>query len=243
MANATRKIGELFVDPKLIELRNINIFFVSRYRQNMRSGSIFPPMIVEAKTNRIISGNHRYYAYLAEYGEEHEVPVIIKKFKNEKEVLEEFVKENSTHGWAMDGKTKKKIFHALIEVGASNDEIAKLFNIPVKGIEKLGDIDALVIGENGRAEHKPIKRGLNVPSGEMTERQYIEHDKKDLGRSPLALAEQIIRWLKNGWIEKNESNLAVLNELQREIMLWSGESMNPKPINESSSARQPNRNN
>jgi len=212
------KAGNLIIDERLTKLRPINQVFVSRYRQAYRMGAKFPPIIVEKGTNRVVSGNHRLTAFLSEFGPDKEICVDVRSFESEKEVLETFAKENATHGNALDTISKKRLTFALISEGASVEEVAKIFNIPVKTIEKWGDKVVAVIGREGRTKYSaPVKRGVVVEDGVVEERRYEEHIESDRGITFTALAKQLIRWLNNGWIKKSDKNIDLLQQLEKAI--------------------------
>ena len=210
------KLGQLKFDEKLLALRPVNIFVVSEYRQAYRSGAHFPPIAIEAKTNRITSGNHRVTAMLKEFGPDYEIEVIVKEYASEKDLLMEFVRENVSHGWRLDGISKKRLAIALSNQGATPEEMAILFNVPVKQLIHWGQETVAVIGGNGQQEIMPAKQGMQLDKT-VTREQYDEHQKRDLGIPPDKLADQLIRWLRNDWIERNEVNLASLQTLYKAL--------------------------
>jgi hypothetical protein len=211
------RIGELVVDPKLIELRPINPVFVSRYRQSYRMGAAIPPLIVEEGTNRIISGNHRFTAMVQEFGPDHETEVIYKAFENELEVLKEFTRENAAHGYPLDGITRKRLVAAMLDLGAPIEEVARLLNVPVRNLETWGRNFVAVIGSDGMQRHVPVKRGFPAVQTTITPQLYEQHKRADRGLKVEELVGQLLRWLKNGWVEPKEEVVASLDELRREI--------------------------
>ena len=48
----------------------------------------------------------------------------------------------------------------------------------------------------------------------ITAKQYKNHVKADLGIQPTELVNQLVRWLKNDWIEKNNEIVIQFNELR-----------------------------
>lgn len=206
-----KKIKELVVDDKLLELRPINLYFVSRYRQAVRSGSVFPPPIVEKGTNRIVSGNHRVRMYAEEFGPDHKIKVCEMNFSDEAEVIRKFAEENSTHGNALSGLSQKAITQALLRHGDSPETIARALNIPVKRVEMLGNMQVVVIGSHNKREYRPVKRSLDHMTGPIKKVEYEEHIKKDYGIFSATIASQLIRHLKNGWIDL--SNKHILNKM------------------------------
>jgi hypothetical protein len=211
------RIGELVVDPKLIELRPINPVFVSRYRQSYRMGAAIPPLIVEEGTNRIISGNHRYTAMVQEFGPNHKTEVIYKKFGDELAVLKEFTQENAAHGYPLDGITRKRLVMAMLNLGATIEEVSKLLNVPVRNLESWGRNFVAVIGSDGIQRYAPVKRGFPAVQATITTQLYEEHRRADRGLKVEELVDQLLRWLRNGWVEPKEEVVASLDELRREI--------------------------
>ncbi len=196
------KISQLEFDPKLIELRPVNPYFVSRYRQSMRSGAQFPPPIIEDGTNRIVSGNHRITAYLQEFDEDYEIDVAVEKFPDEAAVVRRFAEENSSHGNPLNGIQQKAIVQILLKYGDTPESVASALNIPVKKIMNLGKMSVLVIGKGKKKEMRPVKHGLEHLSGQtMKPKLYDQHRKSDRGVPVGALARQLQRHLENDWID------------------------------------------
>jgi hypothetical protein len=234
MATAKVKLEDLVFDGNLISLRKINDQVVGQYRQAYRIGSQLPLVIIEKGTNRIVSGNHRVKAMLKEYDFDHEVEVILREYTSEKELLLDAVKENSKHGYPLDGISRKSLACALRNYGATPDEMSTAFAIPYNRIETWfeGTTDVVQVGVVGSRKHvvtvvesvpghvsppntviMPVKR--HFPKGQIvTTPQYDEHIKKDLGLPVGQLASQILRWVKNGWVERTPQNLIVLLELK-----------------------------
>jgi len=215
--NAKVRIGKLVVDPKLIELRPINLVYVSRYRQSYRMGAAIPPLIVEKGTSRIISGNHRFTAMMQEFGPDHKTEVIYKNFENELEVLKEFTRENAAHGYPLDGITRKRLVAAMLDLGAPIDEVSKLLNVPVRSLEAWGQHFVAILGADGTQRLAPVKRGFPAVQTAITPQLYEQHKRADRGLKVEELVGQLLRWLKNGWIEPKEEVVASLDELRREI--------------------------
>ncbi len=211
-------LKELVIDEKLTYLRPINPVFVSRYRQAYRSSANMPLPFVEEKTNRITSGNHRVTAMREEYSLDHKAEVIFKQYGSEREVLEEFVKENANHGNALDGISRSRLSIALLDEGVTEEEIASLFNVPVKKIEKWGNQTVVVLGKK-KTDRKtmPIKRGLEMTGKVMTAKQYETHVEKDRGIPAWQLANQLIRWLREGYVMPNERNMESLLALEEAL--------------------------
>ncbi len=213
------KIGDLIIDPKLIAIRHVNPVFVSRYSQVYRNDpKAMPLLLIDSATNRVVSGNHRLTAMKKEFPDDYEIKVYWKHYSSEKEVLKDFASENANHGNAMDNFTRKKLISALCDAGATAEEISRIFNIPVKGVEKLGEGQTKVDIGGGVMESKPVKRGFEPPANRPpTKKEYEEHVKKDRGLPLHYMTGQLNRWLIGDHIAITESNINTLTELKKNI--------------------------
>lgn len=210
------KISDLKFDEKLLSLRKVNKVFVSRYRQAYRSGADMPLIIIDKKTGLIVSGNHRATAIIDEYPADKKIDVIKRAYNDRKDLLFDFAKENSTHGNALDGFTKRKIIFELIKNGATESEIAKVFGISEKRIEIWGNQTAVRKTGKKTTEIVPIKRGPHIEKP-MTAEQYEQHVMMDRGITFRGNAKQMVRWLQNGWVLIDDDNIGVAKILSVEL--------------------------
>lgn len=212
------KLKDIMQDPKLLALRTVNEFFVSRYRQAYRNGVNMPLMVVDSK-GYIVSGNHRYEALLREYGEDFEITVIVMTFKTQRKRLEFFAQENAAHGNAMDGYTRKKIAFELMDTGATENDIAQLFNVSVSQVIDWGGHSALLIIGN-KQTRVPLKRGVHVTPGQTVTQQQLNEHQSHVGKNVFALANQITQYLNNDWVKKTDINIDSLQELADTFVAW-----------------------
>lgn len=212
------KVSELIIDENLTRLRPVNEVFVSRYRQAYRAGKDLGEIIVDTK-NRVVSGNHRVTALMEEFGEDHELSVSVKKYESEREVLEDFARHNADHGNALSGASQRAITIELIKNGADREDIAQLFGVSVKRIENWAGMTVMVIGgKSGKTRHPqpmPAKHGIE-PGTTMERDQYETHWKQDRGISASSQANQLYRWIENGWV-KDEKSINALRHLSKLI--------------------------
>jgi hypothetical protein len=213
----TMKLKDIELSEAMLELRPLDAFTVSRYRQHVRTGVKFPPIVLDADGLYPVCGNHRTAAYRAELTDDADIEVIIVKFKSNRERLEYMARDNMAHGMPMDGITRRRVALALADEGMTTGEIAELFNVPERTLEKWGERTVCVIGKGqGRGGTiKPVKAGPDLETGQkVTPEQYETHIKCDMGASFRQMSKQIIRWLNAGWVnlddERNEAALEAL---------------------------------
>lgn len=212
-----RKVGELIIDADLTRLRPINAIFVSRYRQAYRSGKDLGEIIIDTD-GVIVSGNHRVTALVEEFGPEHEIPVTVKSFGSKRERLEEFARYNVGHGNALSGASQRAITIELIKNGAEKKDAAQLFGVSVARIEQWAALTVMVVGSKNKMKYEPAKHGIE-PGTVMDQRQYEEHWRQDRGISAVSQAQQLTRWIQNGWI-KDPRSIAELIILHGAIGLF-----------------------
>ena len=194
------KIKNINQCEQILNIRPVNPVFVSRYRQSMRNGDQFPPLLID-QDNQVVSGNHRYQAYLDEFGPEHSVEVERRKYKDEASRVEDAVKDNAKHGNPLDGISRKRAILRLSELGKQSDSIAQLLGVSVKRVEEMAGQTVMVIGGDRKRHPKPIKRGLSHIAGQsVSASQYQQHEKHDRGVNAVFMANQLTRWLKNDWV-------------------------------------------
>lgn len=208
------KIGDLVIDPELIRIRKINDSIVSRYRQHYREGVIMPALLVEESTLRVVSGNHRLTAMLKEFKPDKKIEVNVKSYPSQKELLEDFARENANHGMPLSGFTKRSLSIALIKHGSTAEEVSRIFGVSVRKIEELCDGVVRVDIGKGKEEDLPAKPNFEGIGKVLTKQQYEEHFEKDRGIPFVSQVNQIIRWLKNDYVIPNDKNIKALEELR-----------------------------
>jgi len=210
------QVGQLVISDKLTALRTVDPFTVSRYRIAMRAGAQFPPVLVNRETMEVVSGNHRVTAYRAEFGDDHQIEVETRKFASEADMIEAFARENIANGRPMDRWTCRKIAIELTAQGRTLESVANLLNVPVAHLQQWGEHTVVVLGK--RKVPQPVKGGITVPSGKMTEEQYTAHVTRDMGVTVRYLAEQLAWRLENGFRNSaDEREVAALDRLRAAI--------------------------
>jgi hypothetical protein len=209
------EVGKLEPDPEILEIRPINTAVVSTYRQNKREGHIFPRPVVTPDW-RIICGNHRTQADLLEFGPDHVIEVEVIQPQTEREAIKMSVADNITHGLPLSGISVKIALNKLLALGCTPEEMAKLFGRPLGQIKKLAGITVMVTPNGkGAAVPKPVKRGLEHLAGkQVSKKKYEEHIKHDMSGTARTHADQLSRWLENGWVKLDDAKtLAALLKL------------------------------
>ena len=209
------KLMNLVIDPN-IQVREVEDFTVSKYAQSMRAGNVFPPLIIEEGTNRIICGNHRYTAYKRVYQPDYSVDVTTMKFGSEAELIRFAARDNAIHGKPMGTWDMKRVAIRLKELGDNHELIAETLSVPIEKVKKWEGMTVVVIGNGNTKFTAPVKNGLEHIAGiRVQEKDYDAHKSHDPGVPIKNMAAVISRHIQNGWVNVNDKktleNLSELN--------------------------------
>lgn len=213
------KIADLVADPA-IQIRDICKQTISEYKGAMSAGAKFPPLVIEAKTNRIVCGNQRYHAYRGFNDPAMLIDCEVETYKTETDLLIRAAEDNSRHGRPLSTWDRKRIIMRLEAAGVDTERISEILCLPVKRVISLAGFKVIVTGGGGKTpKYKrpmPVKRGLEHMVGEtITAKQYDEHATKDRGVSLIRMAQDVARWIENGWVnEENEAEVQALEYLR-----------------------------
>ena len=205
------KIGALLPNPAVLEIRPVNPVVVSQYRQHMRAGAAFPVLEIIAGTMMLVCGHHRLDAYRAEFGDDYEIEVKEVSLKTEAEVIERAVSDNIKHGLPMDGISRRRAIIKLATLGRTPNQLAQLFGIAIKRVEAMGEMCVMVRGKS-----RAIKRGMEHMAGTTVKpAEYEAHEKRDRGVPAWQNANQLTRWIENGWIDMSDAKtISAMEQLQ-----------------------------
>lgn len=202
------KLMDIVVDPT-IQVREVEAYTVSAYAHAMRSGAKFPPLVIEAVTNRLVAGNHRYFAYKQTVKPETMIAVETRQFGSEAELIRFAAADNARHGRPLDTWDKKRIVARLRKLGDSAESIAELLGVSVGRVEEWAGHTVIVIGKRGKSTLKtpePIKRGLDHMAGkEITREAYLAHERHDIGSPVKNLAAIITRHITDNLIDTEDA--------------------------------------
>lgn len=213
MATKKIKLMDLVIDPEL-QVREISSFTIADYRESIRSGNIFPPVIVDNK-NRLVCGHHRYHAYKGMYEPDYKIDCIITDLKTDAELIMLAASDNSKHGRPLTTFEKKTTLFRLKEKNVSIEKISDVLGVTIGRIEQWSGLSVTVIGGDKSIE-RPIKKGSDHLIGQtVKEKDYEQMKKFDYGVTVSVLAKQIISIMhrEDKWIKDPQ----ILRELYIEI--------------------------
>lgn len=211
----TMKAVLLVEDFALYPRVSVDSQHVKSLRLAMQAGIVLPPIIVESKSFRIIDGFHRRRAALAEYGKDATVSVAVKKYNNEKELVLDAIKYNSSHGRNLSAYDRTHCAINAVDQGIDKKIVAQSLNVKVEWVNKALVERTATVGDNIVI---PLKRTvIHMVGKKLTEVQYEAMPHLG-GHNQLFYVNQLVRLFETDLVDKNNANLILgLNKLGKLI--------------------------
>jgi len=159
------ELKEVKIDDRVYPRTGMDHYAIAKYAKAMRSGSVFPPIIV-AKYEGVyllVDGAHRLTTN-RQLKKKHIEAEILEGLSLE-EIYIESIKRNSTHGTAFTTRDVTQICIKLKEMKLSTIEIANIVHIPADKIEPFVAKRITRIGES--REEVPLKPPFRHLAGEV----------------------------------------------------------------------------
>jgi hypothetical protein len=210
------KVGELKFDKSIYPRMEIDPQNVSYLKEADKSGASLPPIIIDGKTKIIVDGVHRWKMYLGNYGATHEIDVIEKKYKSEKDLILDAIRYNSSHGRNL---TKYDRVHCILMAensGIQYEQIASALNVTMKSLEKLRfNRVGKISFSNAKKKEIPLKRTIEHLNGQELTPKQQETNKSLGGMSQLFYVNQLKMLINDNLIDyKNKNLIDGLKELR-----------------------------
>ena len=194
------RLGDIVIDPTYQVRMKVDSRKVADYANAMKNGDIFPPMIVEKKTGKLVCGFTRMEAYTRVFEPNGKVPGIAKMFKNDLERQFFAVDDNRRHGQPLDAWDKKNIACNLGLLGAPPEKISKVLGWSLKKVQgfmltvvsppgKVGKGEGSVESDKGKKEYL---------SGQENETGVVLSDDDKVKLAPHVIVEGQPRVLRAG---------------------------------------------
>lgn len=170
MKTTSLAIASLVEDFSLYPRHKVDDSHVSDLVRALQAGHTLPPIIVEAKSLRIVDGVHRRRAYLKAYGEEAVAVVEQRVYKNDAALFLDAVELNASHGRKLDRHDQTRIVLRLRELHVPDQQIAIRLHVPEPTVTQL----AIRVVMDSSGTPLPSKRGLEHLRGQTVTAEQIK---------------------------------------------------------------------
>lgn len=215
------KAAELVLDFDLYPRNNVDQHNVKCIMDARTAGQEMPPVIIDKKSKRVIDGFHRTRAEIRLFGDEAEVVVIEKVYKDEAEMFLDAMRYNAAHGARLDPCDRTRCTIIAERLSIPLDAVAGALHMPV---DKLGALrtDRTAKGTGGLVI--PLKRTISQQfSGKRLNARQQEANTKLSGMQQVFYANQLIELLESKMLDTTDprlmERLQVLHGLLDEILV------------------------
>jgi len=197
------KVSELVLDYDLwvrLEARSVDIRDLV---EALEAGATLPPIVADKKTKRVVDGFHRVKAHLKLYGPNALIPVILKEYASEQDMLLDAIRLNSEHGRKFSPYDRARCLAKAQELGIDIGDVAKAMNMTV---EALGKLKAERLGY---FHSKPIvlKRTISHLAGDELTEEQVAYNRQAGGSPPTFFVNQVIRMLESNSVDWDNEKL------------------------------------
>ncbi len=213
------KVAKLIVDFNLYPRARVNDVNIDDIVRSLEASGQLTPIIVEAGTNRIVDGAHRYHALIKLFGADATADVEYKTYGSEAELFSDAMRLNAEHGQKLSAFDKT---HCLVrgeELGLTAVQIAACLSLTHDNIEALRLKKTAI---DPQAKPVPIKRTLRHLAGGAVTKLQLAGNEKAGGKAQLYYVNQIINLFECDLLDRDNEilieRLTHLKELIKETL-------------------------
>lgn len=212
------KAVELILDWNLwprCKAESLDSTNITRMRESMKAGLELPPIIVDAKSLRVVDGFHRITACLREFGDDAEIKVDLREYKDDAEMFLDAGRTNAHHGLPMSPQDRA---HFILR--------ARKYKIPPAAIaeaigmdgERIKDFLAKRTAKTETGETIALPGGALHFAGTTMTADQEHHARTCNGTIPMMHARMLLNAIRaDGNITISDSSRVLLEELRDEI--------------------------
>lgn len=208
------KVLELIKDWSLwprYEANDLDATNVKRIKDALKAGLTLPPIIADKESYRIVDGFHRVEAYLSVYGEDAEIDVEFKNYKNDTEMFLESAKLNCNHGLPL---SPKDITHVILTARRKKVPLAKIGEALGMTKERIKQFEQRRTATTRSGEKIPLSFGASSLAGKTLNKDQEHFARGANGMVPIINARLLMNALKASAFPLTENEVKVLMELR-----------------------------
>lgn len=206
------KLTELVEDFDLYPRGDVDSGHVAHIADAIESGADIPKILICAKSKRIVDGFHRKRAWQRILGNDGEIEVIAKTFKDEKEMFLEAMRLNAGHGRNLTSYDRTIAIEKAIRLDIEPSAIATALNLKAERVEMF-KVERCAKIENTR-RLVALKQPIRHFAGQTMTLEQSEVVPKLGGNNALFYVNQLKMLIQHDMIDsENENVMTGLEEL------------------------------
>lgn len=197
------KAAELILDFDLYPRRNLDSHNVRNLVDALAAGAELPAVLIDKKSKRVVDGFHRVRAALQHFGDEAEIEVIEKAYKDDAAIFLEAMRLNAAHGAKLDPCDRTHCVIVAERLHIPLDAVAGALHMP---LDKLGELRASRTATAGGLT-VALKRTVSHFAGKRLNKRQSEANDRLSGMSQQFYANQLIELIESGMLDLDNENL------------------------------------
>lgn len=206
--------ASLVEDMDVYPRTRIDDSYVSRLAEAIRSGASLPPVVADAKSKVMVDGVQRRRAFIKVLGPKAKVTCELIPYKNRKELLQDAVARNTTHGRKLEAQDQVRSIHLLRGAGFEEEAIAQTLHITKGRVEKMMVHFVVVpkgapraISQNGKTII-PTKPSIRHLDGRTLNSKQARATYTTPGTNYRLLVRQLREGIEHGFVSIDDKGMA-----------------------------------
>lgn len=193
--------------------RDIDELHVASLVNALKAGAVFPPLILDSKSNRLVDGRHRLLAYQKSIIDE--VYCELVEYQNDVEMAVDAVRRNVTHGKPLSQHDRMRAAARLDRYGATREMIARALCMPMDRLRAMLDGRLVTVIQARRPDEpartpveavlKPALKHL-ARKGTINQRQFALNDRL-AGSSQVKMFDDIIGIIETTSLDEESASV------------------------------------
>lgn len=197
------KALELILDFDLYPRNNLDTFNIKNMVDFLTSGGELPPVVIDRKSKRVIDGFHRVRAHLRFGGDDTEIAVIMKDYKDEAAMFLDAMKYNACHGARLDQADRVHCSIVASRLSIPAEAVAGALHIP---FEKFGNLVNSRTATHGKLTI-PLKQTNRHMAGKKLSKKQFEANERSSGMNQQFYANQLIDLIEADLLNTDDPKL------------------------------------
>jgi hypothetical protein len=211
-ARQTVPVLDVVIDEALYPRSGLNEFLVNRLIGSLEAGAVFPPIVIERVTNRLVDGRHRLEVHRRK--EIADIAAESRVYNSEADLFAEAVRINAEHGQPLTHYDLKDSILRLERMGYSRDKISVAVKMTP---DKVADI-IRNSAHSETGEPVALKGGLRHMRGQSLNDAQAATVKRYAGGQAVFYVKQLLMLLDNNlWPTESPS---IRTEMDKLVDRW-----------------------
>lgn len=198
------KASELILDFDLYPRNNVDSSNVTNICNAMLAGRKLPPVVIDRKSKRVVDGFHRVRAAIRLYGEDAEVEVVEKTYRDDAALFLEAMEYNAPHGCKLDPCDRARCTIIAERLHIPLSAVAGALNMPE---DKLGALRADRTAKDSGGLTIPIKRTIRGWAGEKLTKRQVQANERLSGMNQVFYCNQLIELIEAELLDTDDGQL------------------------------------